>query len=263
MPTVKTCSMCKTCPMCKTTFVKSTAGDRPQIYCSRTCMQRAQNIKRAIAKRIGQKGCIMCGKTYLLGRYSGGRKVCSDECASLRKIQLNALRPKEQPKHPKTCIGCGKAYWVTSAGKDRQYCNRACYFEHRPPPAYAGNYTRPVFAPRDCVMCGKSYVPTVGHQKLCGEPCKSRGNKATQAAWWRRNRDARAKYRSPEWRAEAAQRKQDKLAAQAAAEEAAARADIRTCLWCGDDFEGDIDDTYCSDDCQWDDAAEQRKQGAR
>lgn len=253
----------KTCPTCSKGFVKRTAGGRPHIYCGRVCMQRAQNIKRAERKRIGQKDCVICGKTYRLTKYSGPQKACSVECRKRRKAELRKLRPKEEPRHSKTCVGCGKAFLVTSAGKRLRYCSRACYFDHRPACTYAGKYTRPVFDARNCTMCGKAYIPSIAHQRLCGDPCKTINAKQAARAWRAlHGKEAQAKYRSPEWRAGAEERKRQRLARQQAEEAVMVADGMQTCLWCGDDFEGLPGDIYCSDECNWDDAAERRREGA-
>lgn len=165
----------KTCPTCLKAFAMRTGqGGRPQMYCRRVCAQRAHNVARAERKRIGQKDCVVCGKTYCLTTYSGGQKTCSEACALTRKRQLGRV--------------------------------------------------------------------------------------------------SNAKYRTPEWRAMVKQRKQEAAADKSPRETSPPKValkvvlrpiDLHTCVWCGDDFVGSKGDTYCGDDCQWEDAAERSRQEAR
>jgi predicted nucleic acid-binding Zn ribbon protein len=120
---------------------------------------------------------------------------------------------------------------------------------------------------KDCIVCGKAYHLSTysGGQKTCSEACALRRKRELTKGY-------NAKYRTPEYRALAKQRRQEAAASKPPKEARAPRMllavvprpdDMQTCTWCGEDFEGLHDDAYCSDECRWDDIADRQRQGAR
>ena len=165
----------------------------------------------------------------------------------------------------KTCPTCAKGFAARhgQGGRQQVYCSRVCMQRAH----NVARARRKRIGHKTCIVCGKTYdlLRYSGGQKTCSEACALRRRRELTNGY-------NAKYRTPEYRALAKQRRQEAAASKPAKASRPLRAeviavprpdDLQTCTWCGDDFEGLHDDAYCSDECRWDDIAERQREGAR
>lgn len=101
-------------------------------------------------------------------------KYCSREC-QVRAYSLN--RPKSQGA-TKTCALCGKEFFTKF--KQTKYCSDKCkisayekqqkgYAELKP--KSTKKIQKVELKPRNCLHCGKEFVPTNGNQVYCSKEC--------------------------------------------------------------------------------------------
>lgn len=164
----------------------------------------------------------------------------------------------------KTCPTCTKGFAARhgQGGRQQMYCSRVCMQRAH----NVARAQRKRIGHKTCIVCGKTYdlLRYSGGQKTCSEACALRRKRELTKGY-------NAKYRTPEYRALAKQRRQEAAASKPPkvrpirAEVIAVPRpdDMQTCTWCGDDFDGLPGDTYCSDECRWDDIADRQRQGAR
>lgn len=156
-----------------------------------------------------------------------------------------------------TCKACQVVFEVQPSRADRLYCSAACYHKSVPMPTKRATKRagwRPgVYRDRQCDVCKSTYTPVQSRQRACSPPCSREIAYAANKAWWAEHGAERAKlYRSREWQEIKAQRLASKTKAPS----------MSHCLWCGDDLDGDPSETYCSDECRWEDAAERQREAS-
>lgn len=225
----------KTCPSCSRTFE---AANVEQVFCSETCRLRAKRRrKRARLTGIPVKKtavCRSCGASF--EAQDGRRRLCP-ACRELAE-QRKAARTRRLTE-PRTvaCAWCGTEFSTRSA--TAACCSPACSVKHRRhrcsraeheaahPEIYA--YLRGERS-RTCAWCGAAFEARHPLQAYCSEACQ-------KDAGHHRDCADRAEY----------------IARHGLSEKTAPgrRFYIRSCQWCGDEFEStSILQLNCSASCR-------------
>lgn len=121
--------------------------------------------------------CPQCGKEFVKWRsqirpeWAG--PFCSQSC-SCRYRSIGAKNPNYRGGLlTKACLVCGETFQTPPHTKDTaKYCSRACQHASligRPSPK------KIVLAPKNCMGCGKSFIPARNNTKYCSRECKHIG----------------------------------------------------------------------------------------
>lgn len=102
--------------------------------------------------------CMFCGKEISKG--SKRKKFCSDEC----KIKFHD-RNRGKRHYKLVCDNCGKEYIGTRNRTEKEnlkFCSSKCSFD------YAKKHNEE----KECVICGKPFIPTNSRNMCCSRKCK-------------------------------------------------------------------------------------------
>lgn len=102
--------------------------------------------------------CMFCGKE--IPKDSKRKKFCSDEC----KIKFHD-RNRGKRYYKLVCDNCGKEYIGTRNRTEKEnlkFCSSKCSFD------YAKKYNKE----KECVICGKLFIPTNSRNMCCSRKCK-------------------------------------------------------------------------------------------
>ena len=160
--------MVRVCQQCGRVFKR---GKPDQLYCSQECAWQAQ-------KRVRKAVCQQCGKEFVVGRACKGM-FCSKMCewASMRKDRGLAR-----------CEACGREF--TPRNGSQRFCSPQCAVDLVRSEAlgFEAQYVRALRwmarlscimgsaddLRRECVVCGKTFVPRDARGRTCSEECARR-----------------------------------------------------------------------------------------
>lgn len=141
-----------------------------------------QSLSGRVDRPIKKKVCVQCGNP-VVGRHPAA-KTCSAECSLQRRRAIIAARWFR----PRACVECGRAY--TSATSTNT-CSPECQQSRRqrkdrqrelarrvalglpPPRVRRPAPSRQPIAQRDCVVCGREFLPTKRNGILCSPACRA------------------------------------------------------------------------------------------
>ena len=109
----------KKCPECGREF-EPVPNHPHQIYCSRKCGKRADNLKHH--SKPEPRKCAACGAVFTPRNRTA--RYCSNAC--YYRAWVEAHRPKAEPRK---CAHCGASF--TPRRHDQRFCSRRCRLAHR------------------------------------------------------------------------------------------------------------------------------------
>lgn len=124
-------------------------------FCSHHCWYESTKEKKI---------CVKCGKEFMVAPKAIRQEVCED-CVIIKKI----------------CVHCGKEFQIK--GGKQKFCSHVCFVSHNSIHAkmYQANYrrknpraVRKVFVERECVICGKVFMPRSSVHVSCSLRCSNR-----------------------------------------------------------------------------------------
>jgi 5-methylcytosine-specific restriction endonuclease McrA len=120
----------------------------------------------------GYRECVVCERSFLVGRWNGANRCCSRECGW--KLERRRITIK--------CQYCGKESEFPRCFKRRLYCSRKCLWAANPIE----------WVTIKCHHCGNEFrkkKSQAGRAKrqFCSRLCNYRGNRGEQHFSWRGN----------------------------------------------------------------------------
>jgi hypothetical protein len=108
------------------------------------------------------KNCVICGKRYKLRGSS--QKTCGKVCSyELQKQNAARYRNKNrEPLVPRQCPMCTGFFQPTR--RDHRFCSKTCQNRKRD--------RLEAKPPKNCVECGKEFIPRNCNAKLCSTECR-------------------------------------------------------------------------------------------
>jgi len=174
----------KSCPFCGHGFKTQ---DPKQVYCSRPCASKAQQVREGNRLRA-ECTCKRCGKTYV-PRQMAYDTFCTRECAfawhrqeraKRRMASRMSLAAKRSTVRTFQCVICGRDFQGDYRRYSRKFCSDTCnnraYLQGR--------------IIRQCAVCEKDY--RFGDQgtstRFCSPLCQSEGYRQAKRESKRRRR---------------------------------------------------------------------------
>jgi predicted nucleic acid-binding Zn ribbon protein len=142
-----------------------------QLTCSPECSWKNGHPKSPIQKKI----CPICGKEFESADEK--RKYCSEGCADAQQRESKQKWRKQQSSTKSAvCPVCGETFTVTN--QRRKYCSEECADVRRRENAREAAQRRQkrqekqtMQEERECIICGKKFMPKVRTQLCCGTEC--------------------------------------------------------------------------------------------
>lgn len=165
LPLMMTCDGCG---------VEVNAFSLGRVWCTRECMAQAR--ERVLA-RVPQT-CATCGASFMPPK-RGVKDHCSVRCRRTNENRLSRERREGVGGvDARSCAACGTDFLPNRRGAVQKYCTvdcRSAFLAARE----RSRRRRPTPEPRDCLVCGKAFVPSCdmfgGVRKVvCSQNCHTR-----------------------------------------------------------------------------------------
>lgn len=152
-------------------YVLHRIKSRPEATTKPTVTKRPETAKATKPQKTVKKlekreiNCKNCNAPFEAKRKNAA--FCSRKCG---KAFFNKQRATPKSEIPEVkCRVCGTMFKPETARKGRVYCSQKCrskgYF-------FKGeNKETRAFKPRLCIICGLTFTPKSGSQRICGYPC--------------------------------------------------------------------------------------------
>ena len=125
-----------------------------------------------------KKKCECCGKEYWPNK--ANQRYCGSLCGSRGyRMEMKGLKPSDFGRvhryEQKECVECGKLFWPNA--ETQLVCSDECRalrkerIRKEKIQAEKENNPKPALEPRECVECGKLFVPDCEARIICSDEC--------------------------------------------------------------------------------------------